>query len=233
MAPVLKRVAVAAVPCLLVLSGCGVAGTEFNPGVAAYVGDETVSTGEVDELTTSYCGAVETQVREGGQRFPLAVFKSGIAAQLALRSAAEQIADEFGVTPSSEYRTQLAQIDQQAEDSGYTGEERDAYVQVQATQPLAFDLLTQVGRIQLEAEGQADPTVDFQQARGLDELAAWSEREGIEFNPRYGLEIVDGAPQPADTDVSLAVSELAKGGQSQDEPPAEYVASLPAAAVCG
>ena len=50
MGHVLKRVAALAVPCLLLLSGCGVAGTEFNPGVAARVGDETITTDDVDDL---------------------------------------------------------------------------------------------------------------------------------------------------------------------------------------
>ena len=35
----LKRSWVAAVPCLLLLSGCGVAETQFSPGVAVEVGE--------------------------------------------------------------------------------------------------------------------------------------------------------------------------------------------------
>jgi hypothetical protein len=232
MSPVLKRVLVAAVPCLLVLSGCGVAGTSFNPGVAARVGDETVSTNEVDELTDRYCSAVEEQIEAGGQKFPLAGFKTGIAVQLALRSAAEQIADAYGVSPSSEYQAQLAQIKQQAAEFE-AGAERDAYIEVQATQPLYIDLLTQVGRILLADEGEPDPSIDFQQARGLDELADWSAREGIEFDPRYGVAMVDGAPEPVDTDISFPAGTLAVDGKSDGEPTAAYLASLTASATCG
>src|SRR3954471_21792474 len=133
MGHVLKRVAAAAVPCLLVLSGCGVAGTQFHPGVAARVGDETISTDHVDELTSLYCSAIEEQVSTGGQALPLAGLKSAIAAQLALRSAAEQLADDHDVEPGPDYKSQLVQIETQADDAGYTGAARDAYVEVQST----------------------------------------------------------------------------------------------------
>jgi hypothetical protein len=236
MGPVPKRVALLAVPCVLLLSGCGVAGTEFNPGVAVRVGDETISTDRIDELTSRYCGAVEEQVVAGGQSIPLAGFKGAIAAQLALKSAAEQIADDFGVSLSSEYRTQLTQIVQQADSSGYEGDERDAYIEVQSTQPLYIDLLTQVGGILLADEGEEDPTIDFQQARGQDELAAWSEREGVSFDPRYGLEVVEGLPTPTDTDLAFAQGDLAKAGkalQTATEPDPTYIAALPTSATCG
>lgn len=223
---------VAAVPCLvLLLTGCGVTGTEFNPGVAVRVGDETVSTDRVDELSSLYCDAVESQIQAGGQKFPLAGFKTGIAAQLALKSAAEQIADGYGVTPSADYQLQLSQIEDQAAE--YTGDERDAFIEVQATQPYYIDLLTQVGKLELEAEGEQEPTLDFQQARGQDELAKWIGREGLTFDPKYGLEIVDGAPQPVDTDLSFAVGDIAKDGKADGEPSASYVASLTASATCG
>ena len=227
----LKRVVIAAVPCLVLLTGCGVTGTEFNPGVAVRVGDETVSTDQVDELASLYCDAVETQIQAGGQKFPLAGFKTGIAAQLALRSAADQIADDYGVTPSADYQLQLSQIEDQAAE--YTGDERDAFIEVQATQPYYIDLLTQVGKLELEAEGEQEPTLDFQQARGQDELAKWIGREGLSFDPKYGLEIVDGAPQPVDTDLSFAFGDIAKDGKTDGEPTASYVASLTASATCG
>ena len=234
--PVLKRAALLAVPCVLLLSGCGVAGTEFNPGVGARVGDETISNDRIDELTSHYCSAVEEQVVAGGQSIPLAGFKGAIAAQLALRSAAEQIADDFGVSLSSDYKAQLAQIVQQADTSGYEGDERDAYVEVQSTQPLYIDLLTQVGKVLLADEGEEDPTLDFQQARGQDELATWAEREGVSFDPGYGLEVVEGLPTPTDTDLTYAQGDLAKAGkalQTATEPDPNYVAALPTSATCG
>jgi peptidyl-prolyl cis-trans isomerase SurA len=228
---VLKRVVIAAVPCLVVLTGCGVTGTEFHPGVAAQVGDDSVTTDQVDELVATYCDAVDTEIRAGGQKLPLSGFKAGITVQLAIKSASEQIADEYGVKPSADYKLQLSQIEDQA--AAYKGAERDAFVTVQSTQPYYVDLLTQVGKLELEADGQQDPTIDLQQSRGQDELATWVGRHGLTFDPRYGLEMVDGAPKPVDTDISFAVGDLAKDGKSDGDPKASYVDSLPASATCG
>jgi hypothetical protein len=231
MGPVLKRVVVVAVPCLLLLSGCGVAETQFNPGVAVRVGDETISTDRVDSLTSGFCDAVEDQIASGGQSFPLALFKRGIVSQLALQSAAEQLAEDFDVTPGDAYQAELARIESEAEGLSESG--RDEYVEVQATVPYLSDVLTQIGAKLLAEEGEAEPTVDFQEARGRDELAAWVEREGVTFDPRYGTEVVEGQPQPVDTSLTYAFSDGAKLGSTEGEPDPNYVASLPLSATCG
>lgn len=227
----LKRSVAAAVPCLLLLSGCGVAETQFHPGVAVEVGDRTITNDRVDELTTGFCAAVEDQISAGGQTFPLRLFKRGIVGQLAMRSAAEQLAEEYDVTAGADYQAQVAQVEADAE--GLTESGREEYVEVQSTVPYVTDVLTQIGGLLLAEEGEEEPTVDFQQARGLDALAEWVDREGVTFDPRYGTELVDGQPQPVDTDLTFAVSDVAKGGLSEDEPDPVYVATLPASATCG
>ncbi len=231
MSSVLKRSLAAAVPCLVLLSGCGVAETQFRPGVAVEVGDRTITTDRVDELTAGFCAAVEEQISSGGQSYPLRLFKRGIVGQLAVQSAVEQLADDYDVSPGTDYQSQLAQIETEAE--GLSEEGRDEYVEVQATLPYVTDVLTQIGGILLADEGEEDPTVDFQQARGLDALAEWVDREGVTFDPRYGTELVDGQPQPVDTDLTFAVSDVAKGGVSDEEPDPAYVATLPTSATCG
>ncbi|GAB3254694.1 hypothetical protein GCM10027448_22010 [Nocardioides dilutus] len=231
MSPVLKRSLAVAIPCLLLLSGCGVAETQFHPGVAVEVGDRTITTDRVDDLTSGFCEAVEGQIAEGGQSYPLRLFKRGIVGQLALQSAVEQLAEDFDVEPGADYQAQLAQIESEAE--GLTEGGREEYVEVQATLPYVTDVLTQIGALLLEQEGEDDPTLDFQQARGLDALTEWVEREGVTFDPRYGTELVDGQPQPVDTSLAFAVSDLAKGGMSDAEPDPNYVAALPLSATCG
>lgn len=227
----LKRSLAAAVPCLLLLSGCGVAETQFHPGVAVEVGDRTITTDHVDELTTGFCEAVQEQIATGGQSYPLRLFKRGIVGQLALQSAVEQMAQDYDVSPGADYQSQLAQIETEAE--GLSEEGREEYVEVQATLPYVTDVLTQIGGILLEQEGNDDPTVDFQQARGLDALGEWVDAEGITFDPRYGTQIVDGQPEPVDTDLTFALSDVAKGGVSDEEPDPLYVDTLPASATCG
>jgi hypothetical protein len=229
--PVLKRSLAAAIPCLLLLSGCGVSETQFRPGVAVAVGDRTITTDHVDELTTGFCAAVEEQIAEGGQSFPLRLFKRGIVGQLALQSAVEQLAQDYGVTPGADYKSQLAQIETEAE--GLSADGREEYVEVQATLPYVQDVLTQIGGLLLADEGEEEPTLDFQQARGLDALVEWVDREGVTFDPRYGTEMVDGQPQPVNTDLTFAVSDVAKGGLSEEEPDPLYVDTLPVSATCG
>ena len=52
---------------VVLLAGCGVAGTQFHPGVAAEVGDQTITTRHVDQVTDDYCKAIE-KVSEGQER---------------------------------------------------------------------------------------------------------------------------------------------------------------------
>ena len=226
-----RRAVIAAVPCLLLLTGCGVADTEFHPGVAVVVGDRTITTDRVDDLTSGFCSAIEDQVTAQGQALPMQLFERGIVGQLAMQSAAEQLAQEFDVQPGSDYYSAVAEIETQAEGLSETG--RDDYIEIQATLPYITDVLTQVGALQLAKEGEEEPTVDFQQARGLDELEAWVDREGVTFDPRYRTELVEGQPQPVDTDVSFAFGDLAKAGVSDGDPDPSYVASLPRSATCG
>ncbi len=109
------RVLSAAVPCALLLSGCGVAETQFHPGVAVEVGDRTITTDRVDDLTSGFCAAVEDQIATEGQALPMHIFKRGIVGQLALQSAVEQMAQDFDVRPGTDYYSQVAQIESDAE----------------------------------------------------------------------------------------------------------------------
>lgn len=233
MGHVLKRALVAAVPCLLVLSGCGVAGTEFNPGVAARVGDETVSTNAVDELTTDYCHAIKGQL---AGRVPLSSYRVGIAALLGWKEAATQLAEGYDIKPGKDYEAQVVSFQKQADDLKMSDEDAKAFVEVQVTQSYVYDLLTQIGLIELTAEGEKDPTLDFQQARGQDELEKWIDENGVEFDPKYGLTMTDGVPASADTDLSFVEGDLAKSATKVDDqgnPDASYIASLPKSSTCG
>lgn len=230
---VLKRCLAAAVPCLFLLSGCGLPGTGFHPGVAVVVGDETITTDRVDELTATFCAAVDDQITSG-QSIPLAGYKSGIAALLAMISAIDQLNESYDLTPSADYNSQVTQTKSEA--TGITGDELDAYLEVLSASSYIGDMLTQIGAVELAEEGEEDPTVDFQQARGLDELATWVEREGVTFDPRYGYKMVDGEPQAVNTEVTFAFSDVATGAKVTTEDGSAdpgYVAALPQSATCG
>ena len=58
----LRTLAALAAASTVLLTGCN-AVPGFNPGVAARVADDTVSLQTVDEVSTSYCEYVETQLQ--------------------------------------------------------------------------------------------------------------------------------------------------------------------------
>lgn len=210
----------------LVLSACG----NLTPGVAAQVGDETISTQRVDAVATSYCTALSDQLEAQGTVVPMSFVKRSAVYSLTLRSMADQIAEEFGVTPGSTYRHALAQQEVQAR--SVPEEARADFLEVSTANAYASDVLDQVGRIKLAAAGVANPTLEQIGEAGMDVFRVWPDINGLEFDPRYGLEHRDGEVEPVDTNTSVAVSEQALRGLDEEPTPA-YVASLPAAQRCG
>src|SRR5919112_1090637 len=92
------------------LSGCGVAGTGFHPGVAAQVGDDQIKVSRVDTIASDYCSAIREQLRGENQVLPLRYLRGGIAGQLALVAAAEQLAEEHGVEAGAQYDQKVAEL---------------------------------------------------------------------------------------------------------------------------
>src|SRR5688500_6712926 len=92
------------------LSGCGVAGTGFHPGVADQVGDDQIKVSRVDAIASDYCSAIREQLRGENQVLPLRYLRGGIAGQLALVAAAEQLAEEHGVQAGPQYDQKVAEL---------------------------------------------------------------------------------------------------------------------------
>ena len=161
---------------------------------------------------------------------PLGVIRQGVVQLLALASQTEQIAEEYGVTPSANYERDVAEHKRAA--SVMPEEVRADYIEVMSTQALAGDVLDQVGRAKLAAEGFAEPTVDQITQAGADVFKVWPDANGIEIDPKYGVELSDGQLVPTDTNLSFAVSDEAKSGLAA-EPDAAYVSSLPSNQRCG
>lgn len=222
--------ALAVLPVVL-LTGCGVAGTQFHPGVAAQVGDETITTRHVDEVTSNYCKAIERvnqdSAQGGGQQTPLRYLSHEFANSLVIRAVAERLADEYDVQPTGDYQANLAQLEPQLEP--LTEDEADAVREVIGANDYADNVLTQIGEQLLEDEGTTDSTPEDQLAAGRDRLAEWADDNDVEVNPRYAIEF--GTPEQVDTDLSYAVGEAATGGLVAQADPA-YTSSLPDHLVC-
>jgi hypothetical protein len=211
----------------LLLSGC--AGSA-SPGVAARIGDETISASRINSATDHMCTALSAQLEGAGTIVPLGVIRQGVVQLLALGSQAEQIAEEYGVTPSATYKRDIAERTRAA--SVMPEAVRADYIAVMSTNALANDVLDQVGRVKLEQEGFAEPTVDQITQAGADIFKVWPDVNGIEVDPKYGVELTDGQLAPTDTNLSFALSDGATAGLAA-EPDAAYVNSLPSSQRCG
>ena len=210
----------------LVLSGCGSA----TPGVAISVGDEEISTGRVDSAASHMCTALSEQFESEGTTVPMGFVRQGVVQLLALRAQAEQIADEYGVEPGSTYSNDVSQRELTAAEM--PADVRDDYVELTSANALAQDVLEQVGRIRLEEQGVSDPTLEQISQAGVDVFNVWPDANGVDIDPRYGLESRDGVLTPVDTNLSVAVSDTARSGLSE-EPDAAYAQTLPMTHRCG
>ncbi|MCF6376537.1 hypothetical protein L2K70_02880 [Nocardioides KLBMP 9356] len=207
----------------LLLTGCGSA----SPGIAAKVGDETISNRTIDTATEHYCTSVGDQLESP---VPMSFVRQYVVQLLTLRAQVDQIADEYGVTPGSTYQNDVAQ--RQGTAATMPEDVRDDYIKLTSTPAYAQDIVDQVGAKVLEDRGVTDPTSDEATQAGVDVLNTWPDANGIEIDPRYGLESVDGVLKPIDTNTSVAVGDTAKSGLA-DTPDAEFAGTLPSTQRCG
>lgn len=220
---------------VVLLSGCGVAGTQFHPGIAAQVGDEQISTRYVDDVTDGYCSAIETvSGDEGTQQIPLRYLGHEFATSLILEAATKQLAEDYDVEPTSSYRATLAALEPQLSD--LSDHERDSVLAVEGAQAYYQDILTTIGAQVVEDEGApegTDPDADDDTAAataGQAVLDEWFASHDVEVNPKYSFAY--GQPTQVDTDTSFAVSDIAKAG-ALAEPDQTYISELPDNLVCG
>lgn len=220
-------VALATVSAGAVLSGC--AGSA-SPGVAVDVDGQTISVAEVDRGTAAVCTSVEPDLRGAGNTVALGNVRQFVVTLLAASEQARQLADEYGVKPGPEFSRQVSQL--RLTSQAFPEEVREDYVEVMSAEPLVTSVVDAVGRASLEQDGVADPTVEEISQRGQDLFQSWPDQHAIDVDPRYGLAVVDGQLQPADTNLSVAVGDVAKSA-SAAEPDPVYARALPAGHRCG
>jgi peptidyl-prolyl cis-trans isomerase SurA len=221
---------VVAAVAALTLGGCGTAG----PGVAARVGDRTVTTSDVDRLTEGYCRALEQQIKSQGQVVPMRLVRAFVAGSLTLESAAKQLAAQNGITEPDGYLDEVKTNETQAEQ--LPAAHRDDYVEVASAQDYVVAVERQLGGQLLLNEGKPDADDDQKVARGREELAVWLGDHTLAVNPKYDVEIADGDVKNISNDTSYALSPnaVAAGKFSSDSGPDQaYSSTLPASQRCG
>ena len=206
---------------IFVLTGCGTV-PGFNPGVAARVGDDTVTMNRVDDVTAAYCRAAEAQLQEG-QVLPQHYLRGQVAGALALRVAADQFAAEQGVSASEDYDQAVAQARDQL--GSMPEDQIEALIDVQGVPIYVQAVEKSVGEQQGASGGDATKA-------GQKAFLAWLDGQDIDLDPRLGVSIDKGATAPADTSLSYGLSDTATKANA-DQPDADYAAALPDSQRCG
>jgi hypothetical protein len=206
----------------LALTGCA----GLHPGVAAQVGDEAISISKVDEVAKDFCEAVAPQIEQNAVTH--GYLRGAVVGTLAMRSIAEQVAEERGVDPTSSdgYDRKLAEARQSV--ASLPEELRDSVVELSSTQDYVEAVQAAVGRQQLDGQGSRQDFI----AAGSEEFDRWAADHGVEFDPAFNTVFKDGAVANQDQAVSYAVSEPARNGLEQQLDPAA-VRQLPESQRCG
>ena len=219
----LRTLAALAAASTVLLTGCN-AVPGFNPGVAARVADDTVSLQTVDEVSTSYCEYVETQLQEG-QVLPQHYLRGQVAGSLALRSAADQFAAEHDVTADPSYAIAAHRAAQSLSD--LTDAQLQAVIDVQGAATYVQAVERSVGASMGASGGAKGETAAGEQA-----FQQWLDDNDVQIDPRFGVTIDSGSTAPADTSVSFPLGVTAtKAGA--DQPDTDYAADLPESQRCG
>lgn len=229
------RTAVVATLATAVLAGCSVAGTDFQPGVAAKVGDRTVSASEVDDLTVAACSAFATQLADNNEVYPLSFLRQSIAQNLALDSAVRQVGEQYGVQPGTRYERELTTTRTSVGD--LPAEQLRAIEVLQTSGALVSDVLGQVGAqvgADQAAAGEAPPDAASDEALqlGSTALQEWLAGNEVVLDPKYGVALGPQGIESTDTSVSFPVSELAEAAAAEQPDPAATM-RLPASQRCG
>ncbi len=206
---------------IFVLTGCGTV-SGFNPGVAARVGDDTVTMNRVDDVTAAYCRAAEAQLQEG-QVLPQHYLRGQVAGALALRVAADQFAAEQGVSASEDYDQAVAQARDQL--GSMPEDQIEALIDVQGVPIYVQAVEKSVGE-QQGASGNAATKA------GEQEFLGWLDDHDIDLDPRFGVSIEKGVTAPADTSLSYGLSDTSTKANA-DQPDTDYAAALPDSQRCG
>ena len=204
-----------------VLGSCGSA----SPGVAAEVGDDTITTGEVDELAADVC-TLQESLPEGVANQPQTtsglVARDGALQSLILRSIGEQMADDYGVSADRDYEEQVHQTRLQF--GGVDEEKVEAALPAYTSIPYFINIMRQIGESQ-GANGDAALTAGIKQAQ------SWQSDNPIETNPKFGsFSIGDQEIESERDDLAFPVSQTARDAESGS---ADYYASLPESQRCG
>lgn len=219
------RLSALAAGTALLLTACG---DGVAPGVAARVGDDTISAERVDAFAQVLCGIGALPGTESGTPTRSARYRA-LEILLANELAAD-VADLEAVD-----RATVNQIVEQTS-AGATELDDDlraVFDEVAREFALSQTAVIELGREALAEAGQEAPIPDEEAyAEGERLRTTYAATAEVEVDPRFGT-VVDGVLQPGDGSLSVPVTELAqKAGDSTLQPDEAVVGQLPASQKC-
>ncbi|HWJ81889.1 MAG TPA: hypothetical protein VNS55_06620 [Nocardioides sp.] len=179
-----------------------------QPGVAARVGDTTLSIDDADLLTDTVCDAQAQNPQ--AQPTTRVLAEQGIIGQWVTAEAAMQIVDDKGIDVDVQPfdRSQIPGWDDLSEDEQeVVGEYADGLSFLNAAGPKL---------------DQGDESQNGLDLSGVD----------ISINPRYDISLQDHRLEASSNDLSVAVSDESAAGAA-DQPTTEQLMALPDSQLCG
>lgn len=206
----------------VVLSSCGSA----SPGVAAQVGNDTITTSDVDELAADVC-TLQAALPQDGPNPPQPtsglVARDGALQSLILRSIGEQMAADRGISADSDYEAQVHQTRLQF--GTVDADKIDAALPAYTSVAYFVNIMRQIGKSQGASNDDEALTAGIKQAQD------WQSDHPIDTNPMFGsFSIGDQEIESQRDDLAFPVSKTAKDAESGS---ADYFASLPESQRCG
>src|SRR3954453_8026147 len=161
--------AVVGVVVALSLSGCGTSAAQA--GAAATVGDQTVTTSEVNRLTEGYCAAFAPQFKSDGTVLPMQVVRGYVVGTMTVNAAAQQLAESYGIDEPEGYSQTVKDLENQA--AGLPDAHRSQVLEVENAGAYTSAVQTQVGGMLLADEGTTDADDATKASRGREALELW------------------------------------------------------------
>ncbi len=226
--------ALAAAAALSVTAGCGAEPlqSDVHPGAAAVIDGESISIGDVDDLTERYCDFAAAQLRSQGQQVPMSLVRNASLNLLVQRQIAEDYAAAHDIDLAPARRLMEQQATQQADQQQVPEKDRAIFNQVQLQLDASIVYLA-AGGADAFATGQM-PSQDALNA-GYALVTDWAKELKVSYDPRFS----DIAAEKYDvntTTLSSPASELAKLSAAFDpnqQAEAAYLDSLPTDQKCG
>jgi hypothetical protein len=208
------------------LTGCGIADEGVRPGVAAEVGDTTISLDDVEDAAEKLCDLRGEDPTTKGVPVSGAEVRTRALQTLVLRTIADGMAEDYDVTPSPSF----ANLEEAADDAGT----------VQAREVLGLSYFVNTMQV-VGAQEAPGAAAQDQLAAGIAAAQKWTEREGVKTNPVFpDIAVGDVALEfTRDDDLSVAVSDFAEDALAdadrlaQQEGDSAYAATLPESQRCG